>query len=59
MTIRSSFTDYYDYAAYFLGEDTFFKREINNRELTTESANGYKRDSAGFDKHSFKKQKEQ
>lgn len=42
MTIRSSFEDFYDYAAYYLGEDAFYKREINNRELCTKDTNGNK-----------------
>lgn len=33
MKIQSSFDDFYDYASYYLGEDTYYRRETNDRQL--------------------------
>ena len=45
MKIQSSFNDFYDYAAYYLGEDTYYKRETNDRQLHTLYGNSFYEDN--------------
>ena len=45
MKIQSSFNDFYDYAAYYLGEDTYYKRETNDRQLHTLYNNSFYKDN--------------
>lgn len=45
MKIQSSFNDFYDYAAYYLGEDTYYRRETNDRQLYTLCGSSFYRDN--------------
>lgn len=45
MKIQSSFDDFYDYASYYLGEDTYYKREINDRQLENMCGNIFYKDN--------------
>ena len=45
MKIQSSFNDFYDYASYYLGEDTYYRRETNNRQLHTVCGSSFYEDN--------------
>lgn len=45
MKIQSSFDDFYDYASYYLGEDTYYRRETNNRQLHTACGSSFYKDN--------------
>ena len=45
MKIQSSFNDFYDYASYYLGEDTYYRRETNDRQLHTVCGSSFYKDN--------------